>query len=342
MTRLVPRVEASTLQLGNDMGSGGQGKVTAIDSGGEEFDRTPVVLKRYLPAVADWLDISVLEDIVNFPLSLEPRYKAWLKESFAWPTRLVEDNGSVCGFLMRAVEPSFYFNFQTRTRGSVQQLASIGFLLNHDDYVSTAGLSISERDRLDLLKNLADILSQMHAFGLTIGDFSPKNILFKLSPSPSCLIIDCDAITLQGRSALPQIETPDWEIPAGESRATSASDSYKFGLLAVRLFARDQSSSDLSALAAISPTLGRLAERSQAPDPNRRPTPEMWIGALTDAAKIASTFRAPPRVPQAHSSETDASGPNPIGSAGLGWPIQHALGPAQPVRSSARAPVISL
>ena len=68
----------------------------------------------------------------------------------------------------------------------------------------------------------------------------------------------------------------------------------------------------------------------------------MWIGALTDAAKIASTFRAPPRVPQAHSSETDASGPNPIGSAGLGWPIQHALGPAQPVRSSARAPVISL
>ena len=223
MTRLVPRVEASTLQLGNDMGSGGQGKVTAIDSGGEEFDRTPVVLKRYLPAVADWLDISVLEDIVNFPLSLEPRYKAWLKESFAWPTRLVEDNGSVCGFLMRAVEPSFYFNFQTRTRGSVQQLASIGFLLNHDDYVSTAGLSISERDRLDLLKNLADILSQMHAFGLTIGDFSPKNILFKLSPSPSCLIIDCDAITLQGRSALPRIETPDsgdscWRVPCYVSK----------------------------------------------------------------------------------------------------------------------------
>jgi serine/threonine protein kinase len=234
----------------------------------------------------------VLEKIVTFPDQLHRNDRDWLMANTAWPWAVVEENGVVRGFLMRAVPDIYFFNFLTVTQGSKSMLSTVEFLLNPDSYVSRSGISISDKDRLILLATLGDAMSRLHALGIVIGDVSPKNLLFNLKSYSSCFFIDCDTISLHGESALQQVDTPEWEVPAGEARGTEASDSYKFGLLATRLFARDQDSRDASAITALSPELGRLAQRSQSSDPLNRPGPGSWVGAIQSAAASASSAGA--------------------------------------------------
>jgi hypothetical protein len=298
----VPRVEVSSLSLGAPLGSGGQGRVVAV-SGFRISGEWPAVLKTYSAEVAAELDASVLEKIVALPRQLPPGDGQWLLENTAWPAVIAEDQGRVCGFLMRTVPSAFYFGYRTHAQGTRRQLADTAFLLNSDSYISSAGLAVSDHDRLGLLASVAGALSRLHALGAVAGDFSPKNVLFSLRPAPSCFLIDCDAVQFHGESVFRQIDTPDWEVPDGEEKGTAATDAYKFGLLAIRLFARDQSARDPAALTAMSPELGRLAQLSQDPDPARRPAPKAWDSALAAAARTASTTTtttaaaAPPAAP---------------------------------------------
>ena len=215
----VPRIDINTLDLGKRLGSGGQGQVTAVN-GYLVNGRWPAVVKTYLPATKHAIQVSALEAIVGFPQLLAPHDSHWLYENTAWPAVLVEDQGSACGFLMRAVPPACYFDFQTQTKGPERKPSDMAFLLNSDDYVRRAGITVSEQDRLALLGSLAAALSRLHALGTAVGDLSPKNVLFSLGSSPSCFLIDCDAVHLRGVTVLDQVETPDWEAPAGETRAT--------------------------------------------------------------------------------------------------------------------------
>jgi hypothetical protein len=111
---------------------------------------------------------------------------------------------------------------------------------------------------------------------------------------------------VRGESVLEQVETPDWEVPTQEEKATSVSDAYKFGLLAIRLFARDQSSHDQNPLAVLSPELGRLAEKSLRSNPSGRPHLGEWMPAL-QAAGIAANATAGPVTRS--TSRTYAPGP---------------------------------
>jgi len=136
-----------------------------------------------------------------------------------------------------------------------------------------------------MLRSLAGALARLHEIGVVVGDLSPRNVLFSYGSSARCLLIGCDGIQLNGETALSGVQTPDWEVPVGEVRTTMASDAYKFGLLAIRLLARDPKSRDESAIASVSAELGRLASLSQHLDPMRRPGPNAWIGALDQAAR---------------------------------------------------------
>ncbi len=286
MTVSIPRIDISSLSLGTELGRGGQGTVTTV--AGLQADGQPAVLKSYSPAAAATLDADALEAAIAFPRELSPDDSTWLRQKAAWPAVLVEDSGLACGFLMRAVPDSCYFGFQTQTRGSIRKLADLAFLLNPDAYLIRSGLQVTDRARIDLLASVATALARLHALNVIVGDLSPKNLLFGLAPSAACFFIDCDAMHVRGSSALPQIQTPDWEIPAGEAPATAAADAYKLGLLAVRLFARDQSSTDPAALAAISPQLGSLAEASLTSDPGTRPAAGDWLSPLRAARSMAT------------------------------------------------------
>ena len=282
MTTAGPPVDYSELQVGTELGSGGQGSVFAVE--GVLIDhRWTAALKRYSRHITPALDVSALKAIAAFPGTLGADDRLWLYENTAWPVVIVEDNGAVCGFLMRRVPSEYYFRFRTRTQGTVRRLAAMEFLLNDDQYVISSGLSVTDRERVALLQNLADILSRLHDLGVVVGDLSPRNLLFKLAPAPSCFLIDCDAMRVGDASVLPQVQTPDWEVPPGEPTATPKADAYKFALLAIRLFAGDQSSRDPAALARLSPALGGLAADSLNLERSRRPSIADWKPALAEA-----------------------------------------------------------
>jgi len=292
-----PRIELSTLSLGSSLGKGGQGQVTAVTNILLN-KQWPAVLKEYSPEAKRALQVTALESIAEFPETLAHQESRWLHDSTAWPVAVVQDQGVACGFLMRAVPPAYYFDFRTQTRGTQRKLADMAFLLNPEAFMRGAGIAITDHDRLMLLESVAAALSRLHALQITVGDLSPKNLLFSLTPAPSCFLIDCDAVRLRGLTVLDQVETPDWEAPPGEPRATAATDAFKFGLLAIRLFARDQSSRDATALAAVSPELGRFARLSQR-DSRQRPAPGAWMTALSAAAlSISATAASRPAAPR--------------------------------------------
>ncbi|XCM30665.1 hypothetical protein ABXI76_15970 [Streptomyces parvus] len=297
-------VEYSTLVLGNQLGQGGQGTVYQVTN--KKINKTAgggwdVAYKEYSPPVLPELDAGALAAQVDLPGTLSAEDGAWLCDHTAWPAAVVRRNGRPCGLLMRLIPARFQFTFKslTGTGTAVRKPANLEYLLNPDAYVAGIGLSVSERDRVLLLADLATTLDRLHGMGIAVGDLSPRNLLFTTAPEPGCFLIDCDAMRLRGGTALPQAETPDWQLPGGEEKATCAGDVYKFALLAVRLFARDQTATDPVALSTLGPPLADLARASLHRDPAQRPSPAIWAEQLTAAAPTASAAPVAPAVPAA-------------------------------------------
>ncbi|MCC5480432.1 lipopolysaccharide kinase InaA family protein [Streptomyces barringtoniae] len=332
--RPLPVVEHSTLTLGPQLGQGGQGtvyqvankKINEAEGGGWD-----VAYKEYATAVLPDLDAAALAAQVGLLGELSAEDGRWLCDKTAWPAAVVERHGRACGFLMRAVPDRFRFSFQSLagTSTGTRRLANLEYLLNDDAYVAGVGLTISERDRLDILTDLATTLARLHRIGITVGDLSPKNLLFTTAPRPECFLIDCDAMRVRGATVLPQAETPDWQVPAGEEKATRASDVHKLALLAIRLFARDQSATDPTALTALSPGLGDLARASLNPDTARRPAPAAWAEQLSAASTTASTAPATAPTAQRTSRRSNAaSAGRPGGGSAAG--VSHGPAGTQP------------
>lgn len=96
----VPRVDIGSLNLGGKLGAGGQGSVTAVN----HFlisRQWKAVLKTYSADALAMMRPAVLEKIVGYPRQVGSEESRWLYEHTAWPAVIAEDNGRVCGFLMR-------------------------------------------------------------------------------------------------------------------------------------------------------------------------------------------------------------------------------------------------
>jgi len=293
----VPVSYARPEQLGDykahELGGGGQGTVYGVPDPPGRFAGEFLVYKEFLkPAETD---SDVLYDMIVFREELSRSHRhdwAFLDERLTWPLAMIYKGDrptqlkpslnpgvQVLGFLMPRLKPDYQLSSAVLVGPHAQDMA---FLLNADTYTTLIGLPVSDEGRLGVLSDLAATLTRLHRHGVTVGDLSPKNILFTLVPKPKCLLIDCDSMRLKGRDVQKQVETPAWEVPEG-AKATTASDAFKFGLIATRLFNRDQDSTDLSGLRGIATRLAHLAERSRDLDPGTRPSLEEWLRALQQA-----------------------------------------------------------
>lgn len=286
------------------LGGGGQGIVYGVPSPPGKFAGEYLAYKEYLPNVT--YDADVLYDMVCFRQTLSPADRTFLDERLSWPLALVyrgatptdprpsgNPNTRVVGFLMRRVTRTYELN-SPMFAGTKQQ--ALEFLLNPDAYATRIGLHVDDAQRVELLLDLARTVDRLHRHKVTVGDLSPKNVLFTLGGPARCLLIDCDSMRYDGKDVLPQVDTPSWEVPE-PAKATTAADSWKFGLLAARVFNRDQDSKDPGPLRAVYTDLANLANRSWNQDPQRRPGMAEWLPALELAHNHVKQRRRPPPRP---------------------------------------------
>ncbi|MFE2061830.1 hypothetical protein ACFXDH_05425 [Streptomyces sp. NPDC059467] len=295
------------------LGDGGQGIVYGVPDPAGLFPGQTLVYKEYRKNVVYSAD--ALYEMVCFRQRLTPGERAFLDERLTWPTVLAyrgpnpqdpvpsrNQGTEVVGFLMGRVPASYQVRIPPGNEAKPQAMQ---YLLNDDAYATRIGLLVDDVRRLELLLDLARTLDWLHRRQVVIGDLSPNNVLFTLQGPQGearCLLIDCDSMRCLGRDVLDQVATPDWEVPDTEQKATPASDSWKFGLLAARIFSRSFDSTDLVPLRAVSTELANLASRAQSLDPVRRPALVEWLkplelahhraGQQQAAAQAAQAFRA--------------------------------------------------
>ncbi|MCF3137160.1 hypothetical protein [Streptomyces olivochromogenes] len=303
------------------LGNGGQGIVYGVPDPPGKFKGEYLAYKEYLPTVAYKSD--ALYDMVCFRQLLSQAERDFLDERLTWPLALVyrgatptdprpsgNPNTKVVGFLMRRVVQAYELRMPQTNEVKLQALE---FLLNDDAYMTRVGLFVDDAHRVELLLDLARTLDWLHRRAVAVGDLSPKNVLFTLGGRGRCLFIDCDSMRYRSQDVLAQVDTPGWEVPEPQ-KATTASDSFKFGLLALRVFNRDQDSVDPGPLRAVSTELAQLANRAQNRDPQRRPPLSEWLPVLELAHNRAKQRpRRMARTPQPQATPTATATTAPPG-----------------------------
>lgn len=325
-------IQRDRLGVLTKIGQGGQGVVYRAPNVTTKFAASMVYKEYKVQTLAD-IDFSALAAMPALVEdSLSHSQAERLIAAAAWPCALIEDNGTTSGFVMPAIPDEFFISLTT-VKGSSACTAEFQHLLNHPSVLAARGITIDDAQRYSLLREVASTLAFMHQHGVCVGDISPKNLLFSLDPHPAVYFIDCDAMRINGVSVLPQVETPGWQVPAGEELATVYTDAYKLGLLALRLLAGDHDSTNPAHIPQATPDLLRQTiTDALASSPHRRPLPDAWTYVLghavehaqhskkiSSAARAAGTGPAPPSIPvvrtrpAAHSSEPPVPPSNPPG-----------------------------
>ncbi len=327
MTRQV--IDRDRLGALTKIGQGGQGVVYGAPNVKTKFAAS-MVYKEYKSqtlAAIDFTALAAMPALVEESLSYAQAER--LISFAAWPCAIIEDAGVATGFVMPTI-PTEFFTDLTTVKGVSRTTAEFQHLLNHPSVLAARGIAIDDAQRYALLREVAAALAFLHEHGVCVGDISPKNMLFSLSPHEAVYIIDCDAMCINGVSALPQVETPGWTKPAGEDLATIYSDTYKLGLLALRLLAGDQETRNPAHLPPTTPqSMRQIITDTLTNAPQQRPLPEAWNYVLGDAVEQAqyqkklnaepdsglSDAPAPPPVPVVHSRPTVQSRPSVVRSA---------------------------
>jgi serine/threonine protein kinase len=285
------RIAMSDLGSLRRLDDGAQGVVFAAPSLRMQYAPS-LVFKQYKPDLVASLDVPVLESMPAYLESLAFADGMELLSLAAWPCRLVEDRGAVTGFVMPAI-PDMYFLQMKKSSGMSREAAEFQHLLNDESFLARRKIDLTDRHRYELLREVARALSVFHRHGIAVGDLSPKNLLFTYDPNPGVYFIDCDAMRFHGRSVIQQVETPGWDVVAvnaNEELGTAASDSYKLGLLALRLLTGTQDARNPSRLPSTVPIdIRHLIEAALSADPAQRPTPAKWMDPIDTAAKTAAT-----------------------------------------------------
>jgi serine/threonine protein kinase len=348
-------IERDKLGALTKIGQGGQGVVYGAPNVKTKFAAS-MVYKEYKPQTLADIDFTAL---AAMPALVEDSLSYAQAESLisiaAWPCALVEDAGTPKGFVMPAIGAEFFIPLTT-VKGVSNTTAEFQHLLNHSSVLAARGINIDDAQRYSLLRQAASGLAFLHKHGVCVGDISPKNLLFSLSPHAAVYFIDCDAMRINGVSVLRQVETPGWQAPAGEELATIYSDTYKLGLLALRLLAGDHDTTNLQHIPSTTPDMLRqIITDTLSNQPHQRPLPEAWTYMLGHAIEYAQHLQktaapapvsvAPdaPDIPIVHSrpsSRPSAPPPPPTVSFGPYGPAPRAWAPPASAPSSSKTPVL--
>ena len=277
MTRLIARDALGEL---TKLGQGGQGIVYQAPKVKAKFANA-MVFKEYKPHIRREVNFEALSAMSDLVTDTLPNHDGQgLISIAAWPCALVESDTGPAGFIMPAIPDPFFIDLTT-VKGRARTTSEFQHLLNPPSVLTARGITLTDKQRYQLVREVAKGLSFLHRIGVCVGDISPKNVLFSLNPRPAVYFVDCDAMRVNGASALPQMETPEWQVPPREELATIYSDTYKLGLLALRLLTGNQQTRNPHDLPPTTPkALRQLITDTLTKNPDHRPLPEAWTYLL--------------------------------------------------------------
>jgi DNA-binding helix-hairpin-helix protein with protein kinase domain len=224
-------VDEQTLQLGPELGSGGQGRVLRVEGQGP-----PLVFKQYKMPGADQDALKVLVDL---PATLQPSERDLLHARTAWPLARVFDRGQVKGFLMQEI-PGRFFGANVAGTMKLRELQHLVYPRKPawGEIVPEAG--VSTKARVEIASEFAKLLALLHGKSLIVGDVSTANVLWTGNDEEAAAIflIDCDGIRKLGsRPVLRQADTLDWDDPLQPAHTDPDldTDRYKLALFVGRV-----------------------------------------------------------------------------------------------------------
>lgn len=227
-----------------------------------------------------------LEAIVGVRSRMSAPDRDLLDSHAAWPIRLVRDQGRVVGLLMPLIPDSFVQVGRSITGSAMRKEREIQFLFLAANRCAKLGFPlVNLHQRLHLCEELARVFALLHANNVVFGDFNAKNALFSVGPGRAdagIMLVDCDAVRVRGTmSAVPQLNTPDWEPPAAEqTQLTSYTDVYKYALFVLRCLSPGTNAStarDTRRVAdVLDPEGQHLLAASLSETPGHRPSCAQW------------------------------------------------------------------
>lgn len=196
-------VDLAEVQVGTELGSGGQATVHECHVAGRENEQ--LLFKKYRGSVAAAIDVEALTALVAWPASLSKRERAIVARASSWPDSIVSDpSGQVVGVLLPRAPQHFFYDAaaQSSTNGSTTpKLRELGNLILESRSRKIGMTSLSTEATLGMLQELASLLAVFHRRGVVHGDISMRNVLWSPEDGGSCYLLDCDGAALHGRSA---------------------------------------------------------------------------------------------------------------------------------------------
>lgn len=307
-------VDEATLRLGDELGSGGQGRVLRVPG------HPGLVFKQYKVPGAD---PAALKLLVDLPAQLQQPDRDLLYGQTSWPLARVFNKGQLSGFLMQEI-PGRFFGANSAGNKKLRELQYLVYQRKPmwGDIVPAAGVSAATR--IEVAREFVKLIATLHGRGLVIGDVSMANVLWTGAGggAATIFVIDCDGIRKLGsRPVLPQADTLDWDDPRQPPSGPDLdTDRYKLALLVGRVLSMSPYIRPAAPLPFVPDVPAQAAARltalwNQAAGAyGSRPAANEWLMALSNRQEIAlpplPAVRQRPVLPQRPLE--DPTAPRPV------------------------------
>lgn len=318
---------AAVGRLGAQLGSGGQAVVYLAPDLSLPDVSGRLVFKQYK---GNQVSPNGLRAIVGVRSKLDPAARARLDSMAAWPARVVRDGGQVCGVIMPLIPDAFFQDRMLPTGRRSRDPREVQNLFVDPALAARLGMpNLSMGQRFGVCRDLAAALALLHRNGVVFGDVNAKNELFRESPEPTVMLVDCDAVRIRGSAAVVrQLSAPDWNPPEG-AVLTQATDVYKLGLFVLRVLCPGPQTST---------TRDPRRAFGHLDDEGRRLLTAA-LGSVASARPPAASWRsyfakrvAPPASARVVAAAVTSRLPQPVGTKTAGWRRDPATGQWVPAR----------
>lgn len=264
----------------------------------------PLVFKEYkLRSMS--VSLAGLQHLVAVRVGMAPQRRAAFDELAVWPLKVVVDgDGAPAGVLMRLISEDFMQTIALPSGAREHIPREVQHLIFDPAAARRSEIDVPAdgdvRSRIAVCAQLAYAISLMHGADLVYGDLSARNILYRLHPSPSVLLVDCDAARVRGSAAVnKQQDSPDWDPPERVRGSSQLTDRYKLALFVLRCLTPGRRSSvnrDWSvAETMLGPGGTRLMRAALEGPPKDRPKARDWLFYLRE---LLGAPLVPPARPQ--------------------------------------------